>query len=529
MGAVRVSTPTDTLTTRGKLLEGRRGASSLLFGFLLLAACLWGLEETTPPPVDVGSRKQLLFDDALIASKMGFVTTLNPATRVGAPVIVLDKPWEKARLGTGQSVVEDDGIYKMWYTSTAERRNWYLCYATSKDGIHWVKPSLGIIEFQNSKENNIVFAGTSRTAYAGQSTVFRDPHGPSGARFKLVYGSNLRNPKEQTNLPKIMVRDYSEARWKESGSFISAAYSPDGLHWTPSERLRSIEWYYDTQDVAFWDDRIKKYVLFVRWNHETLDRAIGRSESDDFEDFPKPQLVLTSDALDPVITGLYNNAATKYPYADRAYFLFISAFYHSPGDVSGGPDGSEVQLATSRDGIHFLRPWRNAFLRIGLEGRFDASQVYMGPGVIRAGDELYLYYTGYRPSHHELEAPPPGSGGIGVAKIRLDGFASQDAPPTGGAQVAGGVLITVPLKFSGNHLELNVDAGAGGWLKVEILDQNGQPLPEYASQADLILGNSVRKTVTWQKRTDLSALQGRSVQLRFIGRDVKLYAFQFSN
>ena len=33
------------------------------------------------------------------------------------------------------------------------------CYAESPDGIHWVKPNLGLYEVMGSRENNVVLAG----------------------------------------------------------------------------------------------------------------------------------------------------------------------------------------------------------------------------------------------------------------------------------------------------------------------------------------------------------------------------------
>lgn len=337
--------------------------------------------------IDVGNRKQLLFDDRFTASKVGFRTTMNPATRVEEPVIVADRPWEKKRFSGGQNVLQDNGTLKMWYTVQGEDGNWYLCCATSKDGLHWAKPALGIINYQGSAENNIVFAGTERTIYGAQATVFKDPHADPSRRFKLVYGSTIKSASDAASLPEVFTWDYSDAEPHKAHIFISGAYSADGLHWKPVGNLRIIDWYQDSQDVAFWDDTIGKYVLFVRWNHEKLDRSIARSESADFEHFPQPQLVLTPDPVDPVITDLYYSAAVKYPYADSAYLLFPTVFYHAPLD-KGGPDGCEAQLATSRDGVSFARPWRKAFLGVGLEGRFDASQVYMGPGMLKIGDEL---------------------------------------------------------------------------------------------------------------------------------------------
>ena len=79
-----------------------------------------------------------------------------------------------------------------------------------------------------------------------------------------------------------------------------------------------------------------------------------------------------------------------------------------------------------------------------------------------------------------------------------------------------------------SHLEVNFDGSAGGWLKVEIQDANGKPLPGYAlSDADGLRGNAIQKTVTWQGRSEVGGLAGHTVRLRFVMRDAKLYAFQF--
>ena len=110
------------------------------------------------------------------------------------------------------------------------------------------------------------------------------------------------------------------------------------------------------------------------------------------------------------------------------------------------------------------------------------------------------------------------------ASIRCDGFVSADAG------YGGGQFTTPLLKFGGNRLELNLDGSAGGWLQIEIQDAGDQPLPGFGlSDADPIAGNAISKTVTWQGKSDLSELAGKPVRLRFVLRDMKLYAFQFSS
>ena len=72
-----------------------------------------------------------------------------------------------------------------------------------------------------------------------------------------------------------------------------------------------------------------------------------------------------------------------------------------------------------------------------------------------------------------------------------------------------------------------MDGSARGWIKVEILDEGMQPLTGFTeAEADRLGGNSTAQTVTWEDKQDLSALQGKTVRLRFVGQSVKLYAFQ---
>lgn len=57
-----------------------------------------------------------------------------------------------------------------------------ICYATSKDGITWVKPELGIVQYNDNRANNILWRGS------GDSGMYR--HGPHGSGiFK-----DLRDP-----------------------------------------------------------------------------------------------------------------------------------------------------------------------------------------------------------------------------------------------------------------------------------------------------------------------------------------------
>ena len=89
------------------------------------------------------------------------------------PLLPSDQPWENATNNYYPNVTWDAEakLWKMWYKdvladkdviaqmdgpSTVHDVGWYLLYATSKDGLKWEKPALGLHKFAGSSVNNIV-------------------------------------------------------------------------------------------------------------------------------------------------------------------------------------------------------------------------------------------------------------------------------------------------------------------------------------------------------------------------------------
>jgi hypothetical protein len=147
---------------------------------------------------------------------------------------------------------------------------------------------------------------------------------------------------------------------------------------------------------------------------------------------------------------------------------------------------------------------------------------------IDVGDEVWLYYGGANYTH----GAPILYGGaldergkkyrtaIGLATWPHDRFVSADA----GAQ--GGTLTTVPLRFTGERLEINARTREGGEIRVELLDPAGRPLEGIAPSA-AFTGDQLRHTVVFPGTANLSAFAGRPVCLRFKLRNAELYAFAF--
>ena len=89
-------------------------------------------------------------------------------------------------------------------------------------------------------------------------------------------------------------------------------------------------------------------------------------------------------------------------------------------------------------------------------------------------------------------------------------------------------VTTKVLVLAGRNLQLNVDTSAGGVVKVEIMDDPSEPIPGFAQpDCDELNGNYIRVPVCWGRKTGVRALAGKTIGLRFVMRDPKLYSFQF--
>ena len=510
--------------------------------------------------IEIGSQKQLFIDHKFIESAEGISLTVQQPAQPREKLLLPDAPWERdAHLGSYSTVIQENGKIRLWYDIRAgipePRKNppfMGLGYAESTDGIHFVKKPLGLVERNGSKENNFVLPPRPDLLTIGGGTVWRDdnPNAAPDARYKSwskMYakpGSPLKGPHQL---------------WK----------SPDGIHWAPDERpftgLRAA----DTQPSWFWDPRIKRYVGYSReWVRERSGfgtRMASYNESDDMVNWTAMHFSFEPDERDaasapPMVldpTKLAVNGENIMPLREKrtaagtgedqvltptspldfygpgvfpyegVYLALIPVFHHWRGSGADTfPSTGDIQLAVSRDARHFTRPGpRRAFLTTGMDGTWDSKWIYPTLRPVRMGDELWIYYMGTNHDHAgRVDAKAAREErSMGRAILRLDGFVAAEA------DYEGGTFLTPPVQFTGSRLELNLNTGAGGVAKVELMHESGEPVRGFTmAEADELNGNSVRFVATWNKgKSDVSQLAGKPVRLRIKMRAAKLYAFQF--
>jgi hypothetical protein len=138
------------------------------------------------------------------------------------------------------------------------------------------------------------------------------------------------------------------------------------------------------------------------------------------------------------------------------------------------------------------------------------------------GDELYIYFRGATRRHGPYEGPDNTDSpiSVGLAKIRVDGFASLEA------SFDGGNFVTTPWEIEGGRLFLNAKSDYGE-IRVELLDMDDKPLPGYSLNDCIpVAGDGMELLVGWKEHPDLTGAAGRTVRLRFHLKNARLYSYR---
>ena len=448
-------------------------------------------------PINVGDRLQLLLDDYLISSIDGLQLKLH--SPVPSEIVLRkDRPWEDETL-YDSVVIKDGSRYRMWYRANFNAPPFYTGYAESRDGIHWDKPSLGLIAFKGSKDNNLVWSSGTDTRKGCVLSIFKDvnPNASDDERYKAI----AVGPKCKTLL---------------------ALVSPDGIRWRslqadPIIRDPGDKSPFDSHNITFWDAARGQYVIYMRgwpqgWPKGI--RAICRSTSTDFRTWSTREYL---DLGDSTPEHLYKNAATPYYRRPDILLMFPKRFLEQrKGDPNWSHTGlSDIVFMSSRDGLHWDRRFMEAFIRPGPDPlNWHERAVEVGQGLVPTPDgRMSLYYIqNYRTESVRIRR--------GV--LRVDGLVSVHAP------YAGGEFVTRPIVFEGDRLVINYATSAAGSLRVEIQDALGKALSGYAmNDCAEIYGDHLDRAVTWGGKADVAKLAGKPVRLRIAMKDADLYSLQF--
>ena len=466
--------------------------------------------------MNIKNRREVFWDDTLIdTTKTTASKKLHECVRREL-VIMHDEPWEGDCCDYHNLFKDSNGFYRMYYLGwNFKRPGVCVCYAESTDGIHWIKPKLGICDYNGSKKNNIILDST--TAVFDNFMVMRDPNQKEGSE-ELYKGI-------------CSIKTDSYPHKNELWCFISS----DAIHFKKAWEMTDAG-AFDTLNTVLWDKYTNRYFAYIRDYHNKENckpvRDIRVMTSLDFHEWTTPELL---DFMGRDDYPLYTNAVQKYYRADHIFIGFPSRYVERP-QWSSNYDrlcGKEKRLERmkteprfglavtdcvfmcSRDGRKWDRT-DEAFMRPGPEEPYNwvYGDCYPALGIVETcgsypgtDNELSLFSF----NNHWSNIPAQ----LWRYTIRLDGFISAHAA------YEEQVVVTKPFIFDGDALHINFSTSAIGYLQFTIKTEDG-----VSTKSGEIFGDSTDRIVDFDEY-DVSDLRGKSIVMEIRMRDADIYSFYF--
>lgn len=482
-------------------------------------------------PVDIGSRRELFVDNTVIGTLRGGASLhlfeMTPATTETNDVAIIhNADWEGSWCRFAK-YVQDQGVVKAWYMGHHhDARNpggkgGRICYAVSRDGKQFEKPTLGIFNWFGVTANNILF----------DDNTFKGKDGKRlhGQNFSCFIDTNPATP------PEARYKGVTGMGGHCGPTGLYAMQSADGIRWQVASDgpIVSNKFSLDSPNQGFWDAERKRYAVYLRdlvnrdgesgLGAKEWKRSILVTFSEDFVRWTEPQMLSYQyndgrQAGVAPIDHLYTNEIKPYKRAPHIYLGFPARFN---GWV-------EPMFMSSRDGLHFYRWMEHPMIARSAPADRDKNRSnHLWQEMIELPEEPRTYSM-YASENLGIKGPHPDGSFPRVRRftIRKDGFVSVRADKEQGE------LLTKPLLFKGETLTVNYNARLteNGSVRVEILDDQQRPVPGFTSaDCDPLVGDEIDATVTWKGRAEVRSLAGKTVHLRFVLKSADLFSLRFSD
>ena len=451
--------------------------------------------------------KYLVLDSRIIESTKNAELTLGEVRKEKSnPLFVEDQPWEPRYDNMYPNVIydEEENLYKCWYCPfivdqrTTEThldrrkpsltpymdarpagREEALLYATSKDGINWTKPNLGIVNFNGNSNNNIVSRGLS-----GAGVIKDELEQLPGRRYKAFYCSN---------------------------SGYKMRYSSDGLNWGDEVALPGVG-ESDCHANMIWSPELKRYVGILRHYDPipvTGNRKIARTESIDSVTWTKSETIIEGTPQDQLHDMVI--------FRDGGVYLGLLGCMNYPSKETRNGVRQHIELAWSPDSYkwHRINPGTpfisNSKSNNNEYGKmpYDWGCVFPSAPVF-VDDEIRIYYGASDWYFFDWR-----KGGLALATLGKDRWAGYEAIDDDDTAI----VTTTPLKLD-NHINITADVGKGGLILVNVLDQKGEIL---------VSSEGIKKSCTEFKLNfgrQYNNINGSKCRIQFIINRAKIYSFR---
>lgn len=306
-----------------------------------------------------------------------------------------------------------------------------LAYAESEDGVNWVKPELGLVDFEGSRANNMIFR------YAHGTGIFLDEEEQNpDRRYKMV----------------------TKVEYPGGYNYMAVNFSEDGIHWGEMIPWPKYNPAADSHNFPFRDKRDGKFKVITRtWQNGVRLSAV--CESTDFINWSEPAEILRGDGLE---SQVYSMPVFRY----ENLYLGLASMFHEGNRSAENFDTVDCELKFSTDCRHFDSVGKGQPVIPRGEGvypdsEFDACCVYAA-APLEIDGKLWIYYMGGNGRHTNFRETS-----FGRAFLEPDKFAyleQEDGERPG-------VISTANFHIYGESLKILADVEEGGKLEIALYDR----------------------------------------------------------
>ncbi len=426
------------------------------------------------------------------------------------------------------SIIKDNGKYRMWYVAfddagkgAVASKRWRAAYAESADGVTWVKPELGLVEFRGSKNNNLVDVGGA-WGFVNLKVIKDESDPDASRRYKMVTHVYFRH---QTRLGTLL-------------PFVSA----DGLTWRPVKEVKPVKGELRKQDLLVPGFHLEPACGLYQWDgqyfltaqnampstHHYQGRVVRLHRSADFVDWSATSTLAFVRTPQHEYLGAGRSREGEQNHEGIAVWNRGNVLLGIYGRWHGAAEWKDVTVdlgfVLSNDGHNFREPKHEwTFLERGKDGAWDQGGIIQGQGFENIGEKTFVYYGAWDP--RATGGPEVKRGGVGIAVLPRDRFAdlvvdtSGEGPGDYQMPKVMAELITDSMVVKTPRFFVNADGlSAEATLRIELLDHLERPIPGYSAvvrqngfqtpvdfKSDVKLPDRVRLRIVFEgpKRTDI--------------------------
>ena len=400
---------------------------------------------------------------------------------------------------------------RMWYPASPGKGVGHrVCYAVSKDGINWEKPSLGLVEYAGNTRNNLV--DFERKDVASCWILYEPEDSDPNRRFKMVYEVNPFN--------------------------IRAAFSPDGLQWKDSPNNPILK--HNAIEPGGLTRFNGCYYLNGQGGNVGTKRALVTYLSYDFDHW-----------TDAVVVGLRRDVPPhrQAPGPHAGEQVHVGASLWNRGNVLLGVYGQwhgesndrsfvsmDLGLVVSNDAMHFREPIPDfqlvsayeSFVPDEAETMPPAPKLDQGQAFENVEDQTLFWYGPWAGGFIWVASwLRDRLGYFEMVKPRLskpEQLALEDTHSSVWTEFLKMIppltdphFISCPLQVDGPDVRIFINAAGlseESHITVEILDQQFNSLPGYSGDNCIrVTKSGLRQPVTWHGKGSLEKL-GRPFRIK---------------